>query len=357
MGAYLVTGGAGFIGSALVRRLLTRTGTTIVTVDKLTYAGNLDSIAGALEHPRHRFERADIGDVAEMRRVFDEYQPDGVYHLAAESHVDRSIDGPGAFIETNVVGTFHLLQEARRYWASLDAEARDRFRFLHVSTDEVFGSLGADGAFSEETAYDPSSPYSASKAASDHLARAWHRTYGLPVVVTNCSNNYGPYQFPEKLIPLTILNALAGVPLPVYGTGDNVRDWLYVDDHAEALITAMTRGVTGETYLVGGRAERRNIDVVRLICGIVDELAPRPDGQPSESLITFVTDRPGHDHRYAIDSSKIQRELGWQPSESFESGLRKTVAWYLENRTWWERVRSGGYRGERLGLESAVAAR
>ena len=356
MGLYLVTGGAGFIGSSLVRRLLTRPDVTVVTVDKLTYAGNLDSLGAALEHPRHRFEQVDIGDAAQMQRVFEEHRPDGVFHLAAESHVDRSIDGPGAFIETNVVGTFHLLQEARRYWASLQGEARDAFRFLHVSTDEVFGSLGEDGAFREDTPYDPSSPYSASKAASDHLARAWHRTYGLPVIVTNCSNNYGPCQFPEKLIPLTILNAFAGLPLPVYGKGENVRDWLYVDDHAEALITAMERGRVGQTYLVSGREERRNIDVVRLVCGIVDELAPAADGTRRESLITFVTDRPGHDQRYAVDSSKIQRELGWRPSETFETGLRKTVAWYLENRIWWERVRSGGYRGERLGLQSGLAA-
>ncbi|MGZ8377306.1 MAG: dTDP-glucose 4,6-dehydratase [Gemmatirosa sp.] len=357
MTVYLVTGGAGFIGSALVGRLLARPDVTVVTVDKLTYAGNLDSLVTALDHPRHRFEQADIGDAARMRALFEAYRPDGVFHLAAESHVDRSIDGPGSFIETNVVGTFHLLQEARRYWASLEGEARDRFRFLQVSTDEVFGSLGEDGAFSEDTAYDPSSPYSASKAASDHLARAWHRTYGLPVVVTNCSNNYGPRQFPEKLIPLTILNAIAGVPLPVYGRGENVRDWLYVDDHADALITAIERGRVGETYLVSGREERRNLDVVRTVCRLLDELAPAADGAPHESLISFVTDRPGHDHRYAVDSSKIQRELGWRPRESFEGGLRATVAWYLENRAWWERVRSGGYRGERLGLEHAAAGR
>jgi dTDP-glucose 4,6-dehydratase len=354
---YLVTGGAGFIGSALVRRLLARADVTVVTVDKLTYAGNLDSLGAALDHPRHRFEQVDIGDAARVRALFDAYRPDGVFHLAAESHVDRSIDGPGAFIETNVVGTFTLLQEARRHWTARDADGRAAFRFLHVSTDEVFGSLGDTGAFTEETPYDPSSPYSASKAASDHLARAWHRTYGLPVVVTNCSNNYGPHQFPEKLIPLTILNALAGLPLPVYGRGENVRDWLYVDDHADALITAMERGRVGETYLVSGREERRNLDVVRAVCRLVDEMAPRPGAAPRESLITFVTDRPGHDHRYAVDSSKIQRELGWRPRESFESGLRATVAWYLENRAWWERVRSGGYRGERLGLEQATAGR
>ena len=350
MTVHLVTGGAGFIGSALVRRLLADPAATVVTLDKLTYAGNLDSLGAALDHPRHRFERADVADADAVRRVLATHRPDVVYHLAAESHVDRSIDGPGAFVETNVVGTFVLLQEARRHWAALGGEARARFRLVHVSTDEVFGSLGAEGAFTEDTPYDPSSPYSASKAASDHLARAWHRTYGLPVLVTNCSNNYGPHQFPEKLIPLTILNALAGEPLPVYGRGENVRDWLYVDDHAEALVAAAGRGAPGETYLIGGRAERRNLDVVRAVCALVDELAPAADGRPRESLITFVADRPGHDLRYAIDPSRTERALGWRPAETFESGLRRTVAWYLENRAWWERVRSGVYRGERLGL-------
>ena len=354
MTSYLVTGGAGFIGSAVVRRLLRKPDASVVTVDKLTYAGNLDSLSPVLADPRHAFERVDICDALAVRDVFARYRPDIVLHLAAESHVDRSIDGPGAFVETNVVGTFTMLQEARRHWAGLPAMRRDAFRFVHVSTDEVFGSLGTDGLFSETTAYDPSSPYSASKAASDHLARAWHRTYELPVLVTNCSNNYGPYHFPEKLIPLTILNALEGKPLPVYGRGENVRDWLFVDDHAEALLLVASRGRVGETYCVSGREERRNIDVVRQICALVDELAPSPECPTRESLITFVADRPGHDLRYAVDSSKLQRELGWTPRESFASGLRKTVAWYLTNRAWWERVRSGSYRGERLGL-GAVA--
>ncbi|MDF1504953.1 dTDP-glucose 4,6-dehydratase [Roseisolibacter sp. H3M3-2] len=350
MTTHLVTGGAGFIGSALVRRLLADPGATVVTLDKLTYAGNLDSLGDALRHPRHRFERADVADADAVARVLATHRPDVVYHLAAESHVDRSIDGPGAFVETNVVGTYVLLHEARRHWASLDGDARARFRLVHVSTDEVFGSLGADGAFTEDSPYDPSSPYSASKAASDHLARAWHRTYGLPVLVTNCSNNYGPYQFPEKLIPLTILNALAGERLPVYGRGENVRDWLFVEDHAEALAAAGARGAPGATYLVGGRAERRNLDVVRAICALVDELAPDAAIGPREALVTFVADRPGHDQRYAIDPSRTERALDWRPRETFESGLRRTVAWYLENRDWWERVRSGVYRGERLGL-------
>ena len=352
---YLVTGGAGFIGSAVVRRLV-RAGARVVNLDKLTYAGNLDSVADVADHPGYAFEHVDICDADEVRRVLAQHRPDAVLHLAAESHVDRSIDGPGEFIQTNVVGTFTLLQEARRYWSALDGEARDRFRFLHVSTDEVFGSLGSTGFFTEETPYDPSSPYSASKASSDHLVRAWHRTYGLPVLVTNCSNNYGPYHFPEKLIPLVILNALEGKPLPVYGKGENVRDWLFVEDHAAALQTVVERGRVGETYAIGGHNERRNIDVVREICRLVDELAPDARIGPRERLITFVADRPGHDARYAIDASRIERELGWKPAETFESGLRKTVEWYLANRTWWERVRSGVYRGERLGLATAGAA-
>ena len=352
---FLVTGGAGFIGSAVVRRLV-RDGASVVNVDKLTYAGNLDSLASIADRPNYRFERVDICDAAEVRRLFEQYAPAAVIHLAAESHVDRSIDGPGEFIQTNVVGTFTLLQEARRFWSTLAAPARDRFRFLHISTDEVFGSLGETGWFTEQTAYDPSSPYSASKASSDHLVRAWHHTYKLPTLVTNCSNNYGPYQFPEKLIPLTILNALEGKPLPVYGKGENVRDWLYVDDHAEALLTVLQKGAVGETYAIGGHNERRNIDVVRTICALVDELAPNEKIGPREKLITFVTDRPGHDLRYAIDASRIERELGWAPRETFETGLRKTVQWYLENREWWERVRSGVYRGERLGLETAPRA-
>jgi dTDP-glucose 4,6-dehydratase len=344
-----VTGGAGFIGSAVVRRLVASRASTVVTVDKLTYAGNLDSLAPVAEHPHHHFERVDICDAAAVRRLFAEYRPDAVLHLAAESHVDRSIDGPAAFVQTNVVGTFTLLDEARRYWAALPAGEREAFRFLHVSTDEVFGSLGPDGRFDEATPYAPNSPYSASKAGSDHLVRAWHHTYGLPVLTTNCSNNYGPYQFPEKLIPLVTLNALEGRPLPVYGRGENVRDWLHVEDHAEALLTVLERGRVGETYCVGGDAERRNLEVVRAICAAVDELVPDPAG-PRERLITFVADRPGHDQRYAIDAGKLQRELGWAPRHTFESGLRETVRWYLEHRTWWERVRSGAYRGERLGL-------
>jgi dTDP-glucose 4,6-dehydratase len=350
----LVTGGAGFIGSAVVRLLVRRGGTRVVNVDKLTYAGNLDSLAEVEGAPEYRFEQVDICDESAVRRLFEEHRPRAVMHLAAESHVDRSIDGPGAFVTTNVVGTYVLLHEARRYWSALPPEEAARFRFLHVSTDEVFGSLGAEGYFSEETPYSPNSPYSASKASSDHLVRAWHHTYRLPVLVTNCSNNYGPYQFPEKLIPLTILNALAGKPLPVYGRGENVRDWLYVDDHAEALLTVLERGRVGETYAIGGHNERRNIDVVHMVCDLVDELAPGAVGR--RELIRFVTDRPGHDMRYAIDASKIARELGWRPRETFETGLRKTVRWYLDHEWWWTRVQSGGYRGERLGLSGAGGA-
>jgi len=361
----LVTGGAGFIGSALVRRLVATTGHRVVTVDKLTYAGNLDSLAPVAGHPRHAFERVDVADRGAVRALFERYRPAGVLHLAAESHVDRSIDGPDDFVRTNVVGTFTLLEEARRHWLALEGAERAAFRFLHVSTDEVFGSLGPTGHFTEETPYAPNSPYSASKAGSDHLVRAWHHTYGLPVVTTNCSNNYGPYQFPEKLVPLMILNALEGKPLPVYGRGDNVRDWLHVDDHAEALALAFERGAPGETYCVGGHDERTNLDVVRAICAAVDDLAPDAVG-PRERLITFVQDRPGHDLRYAIDASKIERELGWRPRRTFGAGLRETVRWYLENRTWWERVRSGAYRvdggdaggygGERLGVAGAADA-
>ena len=357
-----VTGGAGFIGSALVRRLVATTGHRVVTVDKLTYAGNLDSLAPVADDPRHTLERVDVVDAAAVRALFERHRPAGVLHLAAESHVDRSIDGPGDFVRTNVVGTFTLLEEARRHWLSLDGAARDAFRFLHVSTDEVFGSLGATGHFTEETPYAPSSPYSASKAGSDHLVRAWHHTYGLPTVTTNCSNNYGPYQFPEKRVPLLILNALEGKPLPVYGRGDNVRDWLHVDDHAEALALAFARGVPGETYCIGGHGERTNLDVVRAICAAVDELVPDPAG-PRERLVTYVQDRPGHDHRYAIDAAKAERALGWRPRRTFETGLRETVRWYLENRMWWERVRSGAYRedgagyaGERLGVAAAAPA-
>jgi dTDP-glucose 4,6-dehydratase len=347
---FIVTGGAGFIGSAVARKLITDTDNRVVVIDKLTYAGNLDSLAPVAGHARFAFERADVADAAAMQAIIARYEPDVIMHLAAESHVDRSIDGPGEFLQTNVVGTFTLLQAALGYWRGLDGAQRTKFRFHHISTDEVFGSLGRDGYFHEEYPYQPTSPYSASKAASDHFVRAWLHTYGLPTVVTNCSNNYGPYHFPEKLIPLIILNALDGKPLPVYGTGENIRDWLYVDDHATALILAAERGVPGETYVIGGHNERRNIDVVRAICLLVDEMAPALALGPRERLITFVQDRPGHDARYAIDASKIERELGWRPAETFESGLAKTIRWYLENREWWERVRSGGYRGERLGV-------
>jgi dTDP-glucose 4,6-dehydratase len=352
----LVTGGAGFIGSALIRMLIAETPYEVVNVDLLTYAGNLDSLLPVSDDPRYRFEQVDIGDAARVAALFERYRPDGLVHLAAESHVDRSIDSPGAFIQTNVVGTFTLLQESLRYWRALPVDQQSRFRFVHVSTDEVFGSLGATGKFTEATPYSPNSPYSASKAGSDHLVRAWFHTYGLPTVTTNCSNNFGPYQFPEKLIPLTIQNALSGKPLPVYGTGDNVRDWLFVDDHARALLQALEEGVPGETYLVGGNSQRRNLDVVHMICDLVDELAPRAGQSARRSQIRFVTDRPGHDHRYAIDASRISRDLGWTPRETFESALRRTVAWYLEHTEWTERVQTGAYRGERLGLGAGTGA-
>jgi dTDP-glucose 4,6-dehydratase len=350
MKRFLVTGGAGFIGSAVVRTLIRDTSHQVLVVDKLTYAGNLDSLKPVANNPRYRFEQADIADAERMRALIQAYNPDVIMHLAAESHVDRSIDGPGEFVQTNVVGTYTLLQAALAYWRGLSPERQAAFRFHHISTDEVFGSLGDEGFFHEEYRYQPSSPYSASKAASDHFVRAWHHTYGLPTLVTNCSNNYGPYHFPEKLIPLVILNALEGKPLPVYGKGDNVRDWLYVDDHARALILVAEQGRPGETYAIGGHNERQNIDVVRAICELVDELAPNATIGPRERLITYVTDRPGHDLRYAIDASKIERDLGWRPTETFETGLRKTVEWYLANQEWWERVRSGVYRGERLGV-------
>lgn len=340
----LITGGAGFIGSAVIRQCITETDDTAINVDKLTYAGNLDSLGEARDHPRHIFERVDICDHQELERVFRRHKPDVVMHLAAESHVDRSILGPAEFIETNVTGTSTLLEVARRYWNELPPGRQERFRFHHISTDEVYGELGADDtAFRETTPYAPSSPYAASKAASDHMVRAWHRTYGLPVVLTNCSNNYGPYQFPEKLIPLMILNAVEAKPLPVYGRGENVRDWIHVEDHADALRQVLAAGEPGRTYNIGGRSERTNLEVVRTICAFLDELAPRANG-PYARLIEFVTDRPGHDHRYAIDDSRISQELGWQPKENFESGLRKTVQWYLDNQNWVERVRSGAYR-------------
>ncbi len=356
----LVTGGAGFIGSAVVRHLIDDTAHEVMTLDALTYAGNLDNLAPVAASPRHRFVEADICDAAAVRAAFEDFRPDIVMHLAAESHVDRSIDGPGAFIHTNVIGTFTLLEAARRHHAGLEGEARERFRFHHVSTDEVFGSLGADDLFREDSPYQPNSPYAASKAGSDHLVRAWHHTYALPVVTSNCSNNYGPYHFPEKLIPLVILNALEGRPLPVYGQGSNVRDWLHVEDHARALVIIATRGAVGESYNVGGWNERRNIEVVRSICRLVDELMPGRtlDGGgigPREDLIRFVADRPGHDARYAIDASKIKRELGWTPRETFESGLAKTVRWYVDNPDWWQRIRSGVYRGERLGAAGRAA--
>jgi dTDP-glucose 4,6-dehydratase len=347
---FLITGGAGFIGSAVVRRLIHDTDHRVCVVDKLTYAGNLASLSPAADSPRYAFVKADIADARKMQEVFARFQPDVVMHLAAESHVDRSIDGPAAFIETNIVGTYVLLEAALAYWRGMPKDAQRDFRFHHISTDEVFGSLHDAGHFSETTAYDPRSPYSASKAASDHLVRSWCHTYGLPVLVTNCSNNYGPYHFPEKLIPLTIINGLEGEKLPVYGTGANVRDWLYVGDHARALLTVVERGRTGATYCIGGRSERTNLEVVKTICTLLDELAPSKTIRSREALISFVADRPGHDLRYAIDPSRICDELGWQPRETFDSGLRKTVQWYLANRTWWQHIRNSVYGGERLGV-------
>jgi dTDP-glucose 4,6-dehydratase len=348
----LVTGGAGFIGSAVVRHIIRDTDWTVANVDKLTYAGNLDSLAEARDSNRHAHFKVDIGDRAAIDDILRGFQPDAVLHLAAESHVDRSIDGAAPFIATNVAGTYALLEAALAYWRALDAPTRARFRFQHISTDEVFGSLGPSGRFSETTPYQPNSPYAASKAASDHLVRAWHHTYGLPTLATNCSNNYGPYHFPEKLIPLVIIRALRGESLPVYGKGENVRDWLHVEDHAEALTLVLRSGRPGETYNVGGDSERRNIDVVRGICAALDEMLPNSMNRPHAKLIQFVTDRPGHDARYAIDAGKIRSELGWRPRHNFEDGLRQTVRWYLDNRGWWERVMSGAYRGERLGLKS-----
>ncbi|MCG6656351.1 dTDP-glucose 4,6-dehydratase [Halomonas campisalis] len=345
----LVTGGAGFIGSAVIRHIIQQTADSVVNVDKLTYAGNLETLQSVAGNPRYAFEQADICHRSELERVFDEHQPDAVMHLAAESHVDRSIDGPAEFIQTNIVGTYTLLEVARSYWNGLDAQRHKAFRLHHISTDEVYGDLeGPQGLFTEQTAYAPSSPYSASKASADHLVRAWQRTYGLPTLITNCSNNYGPYHFPEKLIPLMILNALEGKALPVYGKGEQVRDWLYVEDHARALYQVVTAGRVGETYNIGGNNEKQNIEVVRTICELLDELTPS-HLTPHSSLITYVPDRPGHDLRYAIDADKIDRELGWCPQETFESGIRKTVQWYLENQAWCRRVKNGSYQRERLG--------
>ncbi|EHK9125887.1 dTDP-glucose 4,6-dehydratase [Vibrio parahaemolyticus] len=348
----LVTGGAGFIGSAVVRHIIRDTQDSVVNLDKLTYAGNLESLVDVADSDRYYFEQVEICDRTELDRVFSEHQPDMVMHLAAESHVDRSIDGPAAFIETNVMGTYHLLEAARQYWSSLEEANKSAFRFHHISTDEVYGDLeGTDDLFTETTSYAPSSPYSASKASSDHLVRAWQRTYGLPTLVTNCSNNYGPYHFPEKLIPLMILNALDGKPLPVYGDGMQIRDWLFVEDHARALYKVVTEGEIGETYNIGGHNEKANIEVVKTICALLEELRPdKPAGVESyESLITYVKDRPGHDVRYAIDATKIAQELNWTPEETFESGIRKTVEWYLNNPQWWQRVLDGSYSLERLG--------
>ncbi len=347
----LVTGGAGFIGTSVIRHLL-REGAAVVNLDKLTYAGSNPPLGALAEGGRYVLEIADIAERAAVARILAQHRPDAVMHLAAETHVDRSIDGPEDFIRTNLAGTFSLLEAARRYWQELPAAAQETFRFHHISTDEVFGSLGPEGRFTEETPYRPNSPYAASKAGADHLVRAWHKTYGLPVVTTNCSNNYGPWQFPEKLIPLMVLNAIEGKPLPVYGRGANVRDWLYVGDHAAALWLVLRRGRLGETYNIGGGEERANIDIVRLICAILDEELPGSPHRPHERLITFVEDRPGHDWRYAIDDAKLRRELAWRPVESLATGLRKTVRWYLDNRSWWEPIRSGTYRGERLGRAS-----
>jgi len=345
----LVTGGAGFIGSALVRKLITDTETVVINFDRLTYAGNLESLNGALKHPRHIFEQGDICDRESIDRVLKKYKPDAIMHLAAESHVDRSIDGPSEFIRTNIIGTYNLLEVARAYWSELDTPRKENFRFHHVSTDEVYGDLAlTEPAFTEKTSYDPSSPYSASKASSDHLVRAWYKTYGLPILITNCSNNYGPYQFPEKLVPLVILNAIEGKNLPIYGDGLQVRDWLYVKDHADALRTVLETGEVGETYNIGGNNEKTNIQVVKALCSILDEI--RPSSKPYRSLITYVIDRPGHDKRYAINSNKISHDLDWSPQETFETGIRKTVEWYLDNNDWWSRVLDGSYQRERLGI-------
>jgi len=344
----LITGGAGFIGSNLIRQILAETSHEVINLDKLTYAGNLSSLGECRHHARHTFTQTDLADPASLKDLFEKHQPDAVMHLAAESHVDRSIDGPGEFIQTNIIGSYHLLQAALAHFRSLPADKQSKFRFLHVSTDEVYGSLGADDlGFSETTRYSPHSPYSASKASSDHLARAWHDTYGLPVIVTNCSNNYGPYQFPEKLIPVVILKCLRGEPIPVYGKGENIRDWLYVGDHCTALRTVLENGIPGETYNIGGNNEQTNLDLVKHICAILDEI--HPGSAPYASLIHFVTDRPGHDLRYAIDPTKIRNELGWEPKETFQTGFRKTIQWYLDNQEWWQAILDGTYQLQRLG--------
>jgi dTDP-glucose 4,6-dehydratase len=344
----LVTGGAGFIGSAVIRHIINNTNDSVINLDKLTYAGNLESLLEVSDSERYSFEQVDICDRIELDRVFAKHKPDAVMHLAAESHVDRSIDGPAAFVETNIVGTYQLLEASRQYWLELGEKQKSAFRFHHISTDEVYGDLeGTTDLFTETTSYEPSSPYSASKASSDHLVRAWLRTYGLPTIITNCSNNYGPYHFPEKLIPLVILNALEGKPLPIYGKGNQVRDWLYVEDHARALYKVVTKGSIGETYNIGGHNEKQNIEVVETICQLLNELVPHKTGYQDQ--IVFVSDRPGHDLRYAIDASKIERELGWKPEETFETGLRKTVEWYLKNKTWCQHVQDGSYQRERLG--------
>ncbi|ARN56301.1 dTDP-glucose 4,6-dehydratase [Sedimentisphaera salicampi] len=343
----IVTGGAGFIGSAVIRHIIKNADHSVLNIDKLTYAGNLSSLKEVEGSDRYSFAQADICDKPAVQELFSSFKPDAVMHLAAESHVDRSIDGPADFIETNIIGTYNLLDISKKYFEQLQPDAKSRFRFHHISTDEVYGSLGREGFFKEETSYDPRSPYSASKASSDHLVKAWHHTYQLPIVLTNCSNNYGPYQFPEKLIPLIILNALEGKPLPVYGKGDNIRDWLYVEDHAEALAKVLLEGRPGESYNIGGHNEKTNLEVVQTICDLIDEI--RPADKPRRELIKFVKDRPGHDKRYAIDAGKIQSELGWQPKESFETGIRKTIQWYIDNQWWWQPIRDSKYAGERLG--------
>lgn len=354
MQTLFITGGAGFIGSALVRHLITNTQYHVINIDKLTYAGNLESINPVLPSDRYIFEHTDICNPDALNILFRKYEPDAVMHLAAESHVDRSIDGPAEFIETNIIGTYNLLEAARSYYSQLPGQKKNSFRFHHISTDEVYGSLGEQGMFTEETAYDPHSPYSASKASSDHLVRSWHHTFGLPVLVTNCSNNYGPYQFPEKMIPVMIIKALRGESLPVYGKGENVRDWLYVDDHVKALLRVLEKGEIGETYNIGGHNEKQNIEVVKSICRILDEIAPHEKIADRSELITYVQDRPGHDFRYAIDAGKIAEDLDWTPDESFETGLRKTIQWYLDNEEWWQRVISGEYRMQRLGKSGTL---